>query len=61
MSAPHASDHGEETISEILELATDMKAQDAAKIDWVLKRAVDPKLVWTEISKHFDFFSADSK
>jgi hypothetical protein len=57
LSAPHVSNHPDDVIAEILDLLSDVKVQDHLKIDWTLKRAVDPKLVWEEIEKHKDFFS----
>ncbi len=60
LSAPHVADHAEVVIAEILDLLSDTKVQDSVKIDWTLRRAVDPKLVWEAIEKHKEFFAEDT-
>jgi hypothetical protein len=56
LSAPHALDDIAGIIDELLEVSLDSKIHDGQKIMMLLKKTVDPELIWREIKRNIDFF-----
>jgi hypothetical protein len=53
---PHALDNVDAIVNGMLDSATASKMHDGQKIEVLLRRAVDPTLVWHEIARNIDHF-----
>lgn len=61
LSAPHALDDIGGIVDQLLEVTLDSKLHDSAKIEMLLKKCVDPKIIWREIKRNMAFFERSTE
>lgn len=54
---PHALDSVEEFIEDALDIVSERSMQEHLRIEALLRRAVNPKIIWHEIARNIAYFS----
>lgn len=60
LSSPHVLDDLDGLVDSMLDASMSSKMYDTQKVEHLLRKAVDPKIVWAEVERNIDLFSVST-